>query len=76
MDAILWTKFSNTFLAMEMFDFEWNFIETYSGESSWQNISIPIGSGYGLVLSGNKPQPVPMLTNIHGAIELPLGHKE
>ena len=38
-----------------------------NGSTSWQ-MSVRIGLGYGLVLSGNKPLPEPMLTEIYVAI--------
>ena len=38
-----------------------------NGSASWQ-MSVRIGLGNGLVLSGNKPLPEPMLTEIYVAI--------
>ena len=38
-----------------------------NGSGSWQ-MSVRIGLGNGLVLSGNKPLPEPMLTRIYVAI--------
>ena len=38
-----------------------------NGSGSWQ-MSVRIGLGNGLVLSGNKPLPEPMLTEIYVAI--------
>ena len=56
----MWKQFQMPLLERKFLDFKYNFICKGS-----INKTINYGSGYGLVLSGNKPSPESMLTKIH-----------
>ena len=54
--------------------YPWNCSHVNATRLHWWEVNI--GSGNGLVPSGTKPLPVPMLTHIYAAIMASLGHNK